>query len=223
VTDTGCGIDPKNLQKIFEPFFSTKEMSKGTGLGLATVYGIVKQHHGWIEVQSQLGVGTTFKILLPGIKKASAFATEIVARTDAIRGGKEALLLVEDETGLRELVQQILQEYQYNVVVASSGVEALKLWEQYDGQFDLLLTDMVMPGGMTGQDLATELKKRKPNLKVVYSSGYSSELIGKDFGTGNTAFLAKPYMPRQLARLVRECLDKPLKDTDAPVPDKAPA
>ena len=115
VTDTGCGIDPKALQKIFEPFFSTKEVGKGTGLGLATVYGIVKQHRGWIEVESEVGKGTTFKIFLPGTAQTKVSAPESVSKPskpEAVRGGNEKILIVEDETGLREIVHQILQQYQ---------------------------------------------------------------------------------------------------------------
>jgi PAS domain S-box-containing protein len=216
VEDTGCGMDSKTLQRIFEPFFSTKEVGKGTGLGLATVYGIVKQHHGWIEVESELGVGTTFKIFFPAVDSTPDAATEFITKPEPIRGGKESILIVEDEPGLREIVQEVMREYEYQVTVAASGAEALRVWDKHQGKFDLLLTDMKMPGGMTGLELADGLKKRKPDLKIIYTSGYSDELTGKDLTQDNMIFLAKPYLPSQLARLVRKCLDAPLKP-DAPV------
>jgi PAS domain S-box-containing protein len=212
VTDTGCGMEPKVLQRIFEPFFTTKEVGKGTGLGLATVYGVVKQHHGWLEVQSEVGVGTTFKVFLPMAGKAVDAPADPSDKSENVRGGKETILLVEDEIGLLELVREILQQYQYRVLIASSGVEALRVWDECNGQVDLLLTDMIMPGGMTGTDLAAELKRRKPGLKVIYASGYSSALTGKDFTQGENIFLAKPYQPNQVARLIRETLDGVPKD-----------
>ncbi|MGO9536250.1 MAG: response regulator [Limisphaerales bacterium] len=207
VSDTGCGMERKVLQRIFEPFFTTKEVGKGTGLGLATVYGVVKQHHGWIEVQSEVGVGTTFKVFIPVAGKAGDAPADPSVKSENVRGGKETILLVEDEIGLLELVREILQQYQYRVLIASSGVEALRVWDESNGQVDLLLTDMIMPGGMTGTDLAAELKRRKPGLKVIYASGYSSALTGKEFTQGENIFLAKPYQPNQVARLIRETLD----------------
>ncbi len=212
VSDTGCGMERKVLQRIFEPFFTTKEVGKGTGLGLATVYGVVKQHHGWIEVQSEIGVGTTFKVFIPVAGKAGDAPADPSAKSENVRGGKESILLVEDEIGLLELVREILQQYQYRVLIASSGVEALRVWDECNGQIDLLLTDMIMPGGMTGTDLAAELKRRKPGLKVIYASGYSSALTGKDFTQGENIFLAKPYQPNQVARLIRDTLDGVPKD-----------
>jgi len=212
VTDTGCGMERKVLQRIFEPFFTTKEVGKGTGLGLATVYGVVKQHHGWIEVQSEVGVGTTFKVFIPVAGKAGDAPAAPSVKSEAVRGGKETILLVEDEIGLLELAREILQQYQYRVLIASSGVEALLVWDESNGQVDLLLTDMIMPGGMTGTDLAAELKRRKPGLKVIYASGYSSALTGKDFTQGDNIFLAKPYQPNQVAQLIRETLDGAPKD-----------
>ena len=118
---------------------------------------------------------------------------------------------MEDETGLREIVQQILEKYSYNVVAASCGAEAIKMWEEHSGKFDLLLTDMIMPGGMTGRELAEELKKRKVDLKIIYTSGYSPDLIGKDLGVENVVIVSKPYLPSHLARTIRETLDAPLK------------
>jgi PAS domain S-box-containing protein len=206
VTDTGCGMEPKVLQRIFEPFFTTKAVGEGTGIGLATVYGIVKQHHGWAEVTSKVGVGTTFKIYLPVAHSEAVVAAVSTSKPEAIVGGRETILVVEDERNLLELVRTILEHYHYRILTASSGAEALLVWDEHHGQIDLLLTDMIMPGGMTGSDLAAGLKKRQPNLKVIFTSGYSAELVGKDMGKGGTPFLPKPYQPQQVARLVREVL-----------------
>jgi two-component system, cell cycle sensor histidine kinase and response regulator CckA len=208
VTDTGHGMDRNTMSRIFEPFFSTKEVGKGTGLGLATVYGIVKQHQGWIEVKSEVGVGTTFHIYLPAPAKAAELVAEATpAITPVAKGRKETILVVEDEEILRELVKSILQEYDYQVIEAANGVDALKVWEGCNGKVDLLLTDMVMPEGMTGNDLAKQLRLRDPQLKVIYTSGYSAEIMGQDADLRDAPFLPKPYASLQLARMVRDCLD----------------
>jgi signal transduction histidine kinase len=206
VTDTGCGMDPQTLGRVFEPFFTTKEVGKGTGLGLATVYGIAKQHQGWIELKSQVGLGTTFHVFLPRSSKTLAIAAEKSPAPAPVQGRRETILLVEDEPMLRELARTILKDYHYQVLEAGTGVEALKVWDQHHGQVDLLLTDMVMPEGMNGRELAEKLKVSKPNLKVIYTSGYSAEVMGTGLGR-DTRFLQKPYPPPQLARTVRECLD----------------
>jgi PAS domain S-box-containing protein len=208
VCDSGVGMDQKTLERIFEPFFSTKEVGKGTGLGLATVYGIVNQHQGWIEVASTVGRGTTFKIYFPAVARpADATSGDPQSDTDIVRGGHETILLVEDEPVLRELVREVLSEYEYHVIEAGSGVEALRVWDEHNGQVDLLLTDMVMPEGMSGRDLAMQLRLQKPHLKVIYTSGYSSESLSSEIGQSDTLFLAKPYLPPQLAQLVRQALD----------------
>ena len=217
VTDTGCGMDRKTLDRIFEPFFSTKEVGKGTGLGLATVYGLVKQHQGWIEVASTPGVGTTFKIYFPAVSRAASVVDSGPQEIAPVSGGKETILVVEDEPVLREMVCEILKQYDYRVIEAGSGVEALRVWDEFDGEIDLLLTDMVMPEGMTGRDLAVQLKKRKPELKVIYSSGYSPDSNGRDLGQHDTVFLAKPYLPPQLARVVRQSLDEARRVGPEPV------
>jgi CheY-like chemotaxis protein len=208
VRDTGCGIEQKLLQRIFEPFFTTKAIGKGTGLGLATVYGIVKQHQGWIEVESEIGVGTTFKIFLPATDEKAGDAPVIFApKSEIVNGGGETILLVEDELSLLELVRNVLQRYHYHVLTATTGGEALRVWDENAGRIDLLLTDMIMPGGMTGGELAAELKNRKPGLNVIFTSGYSTEFIGKDIGQDGTNFLPKPYQPHQVARMIREIID----------------
>ena len=209
IQDTGCGMDTKTLARIFEPFFSTKEVGRGTGLGLATVYGIAKQHHGWVEVTSKVGVGTTFRVFFPAL---DAVAVETDDQNDSLliaRGGRETILLVEDEPLLRELVAKVLKEYDYRVLEAETGVEALKVWDTCLGKVDLLLTDMVMPGGVGGAELAQQLRQRKADLRVIYSSGYSTEIGGKSLSENDAMFLAKPYRPPQLAQRVRHCLDHP--------------
>src|SRR5262249_38373164 len=222
VRDTGSGMDRKTLDRIFEPFFSTKEVGKGTGLGLATVYGIVKQHEGWIEVSSEVGVGTTFKIYFPAVQRTTESSSDAPASPEPVRGGRETILVVEDEPVLRELIREVLQQYQYQVIEAGSGIEALRVWDEFDGQVDLLLTDMVMPEGMNGRELAAQLKRRKPELRVIFSSGYSPEATGKDCGHSDTIFLSKPYMPPQLARTVRQCLDSPRKRPRELMPMQSP-
>jgi CheY-like chemotaxis protein len=207
VADRGTGMSPETLSRIFEPFFSTKEVGKGTGLGLATVYGIVKQHQGWIEVASEVGAGTTFKIYLPAIGQPAEDIPDTSFRTQNVRGGQETILLVEDEPDLRELVRDILQSYRYRVVSAANAVEALKLWDQNDGRIDLLLTDIVMPEGMNGRELVVQLRQRRPNLKVIYTSGYSAPVVDNEPDQRDGLFLAKPYRPPALAQLVRKCLD----------------
>ncbi len=208
VTDTGCGMDRKTMERIFEPFFSTKEVGKGTGLGLATVYGIVKQHQGWIEVKSEVGVGTTFEIYIPATAKGSEAAAEVAAApAQMVKGQSETVLLVEDEPILREWVKEVLLGCNYQILEAGNGVEALKAWDEHKGTISLLLTDMVMPEGMTGRDLARQLRTRQPQLKVIYTSGYSSEIMGSDSEFSDGPFLPKPYSAPQLAQMVRDCLD----------------
>lgn len=213
VSDTGSGFDPANLNRLFEPFFSAKGNGKGMGLGLATVYGIMKQHNGWIEVASQPGQGTTFKLFFPNEPKPAAAAK---APLPGVAGGTEHILLVEDEAGLCVMVEGILRRYGYKVITAPNGVEAMQLWKQHQGQFDLLLTDMVMPEGLTGRQLAEKLRALSPGLKVVYSSGYSVDLVngeGLELSEGLN-FLQKPYHPQKLAQTVRSCLDAPVVDTE---------
>jgi PAS domain S-box-containing protein len=213
VSDTGCGMAPETLRRIFEPFFTTKDVGKGTGLGLATVYGIIDQHHGWIEVESELNKGTTFRILLPETMKARSNAappaTPITRETNGTHSsGKETILLVEDEAALRELARVVLEDCKYRILEAGSGVQALKVWEQHKNEIDMLLTDMVMPEGMTGRDLAEKLQAEKPGLRVLYSSGYSPDVVGGHFKLPeNSFFLPKPYLPPKLTTAVRECLD----------------
>jgi CheY-like chemotaxis protein len=207
IEDNGPGVPPQLVNRIFEPFFTTKDVGKGTGLGLATVYGIVQQHRGWIKVASTPGQGTVFQIFLPAVA-GKITAQDEQAAEPRVRGGKETILLVEDESPLRILVRSVLERYGYRVLEAVSGVAALAVWEQHKDEIELLLTVMVMPHGVSGRELATKLLAEKPDLKVIYSSGYSLAVVGTDMVLQEGInFLQKPYHPRKLAQAVRDCLD----------------
>ena len=207
VSDTGTGIASQNLPRIFEPFFTTKEVGKGTGLGLATVYGIVKQHQGWIELDSHLGAGTTFRIFIPRINPGPAL-TEKPTTAITVRGGNESILLVEDEKPVRELVGRVLERYGYKVLQADDGIEALQVWKRSRNEIKLVLTDLVMPNNMNGRELAERMWAEEPSLKVIFTSGYSADIVGKDFKLQpELNFLQKPYQPQTLALTVRRCLD----------------
>jgi PAS domain S-box-containing protein len=206
-TDTGGGIPPENLPRIFEPFFTTKELGKGTGLGLATVYGIVKQHHGWIEVESELGQGATFHIYFPATT-AQPVVTETGDTQLAVRGGTETILVVEDERDLREIITRTLNRHGYRVFQAVDANTALQTWADYKNEIDLVFTDVIMPGGMNGREMAEKIWREKPAMKVIFSTGYGAEALGKDFKLdANINYLQKPYLPAALARIIRRCLD----------------
>jgi nitrogen fixation negative regulator NifL len=208
VSDTGCGIPPEILPRIFEPFFTTKDVGKGTGLGLATVFGIVQQHQGWINVYSEAGHGTTFRIYLPNLPKATA-KEQASPPLESMRGGGETILVVEDDLSLRASVRNALSRLGYQVLEAHTGFDALEVWDQHRDQIGLLFTDMVMPDGMTGKELAGRLQQSHPGLKIIYTSGYSADVAGKDFPlTEGVNFLAKPFEAHKLAQTVRACLDK---------------
>jgi hypothetical protein len=207
VVDNGGGIAPENLRRIFEPFFTTKEAGKRTGLGLTTVYGIVKQHRGWIEAESELGKGASFRIFLPESKAKDGVAARRPAK-QSVRGGTETILVVEDEAPVRELVCKLLSGYGYKVLQAETGVKALQVWRRSKGKIQLLLTDLVMPDRLNGRELAEQLRKNRPQLKVIFSSGYSADVVGKDFVLKRDQyFLQKPYDLQKLAFTVRSCLD----------------
>ncbi len=209
VTDTGCGMDTYVIGRIFEPFFTTKEVGKGTGLGLATVYGIVKQHGGWVEVTSKPGCGTTFNVFIPASAETTKPANEDTAPNAPVTGGKETILVVEDEPVLREMAQLILEDCGYQVFVAANGRDAVDLWERHPNSVDLLFTDMVMPAGVSGVELASKLLGQRPPLRVVFASGYTVDDISTDFleRHNDARFLQKPYTRVTLARAVRESLD----------------
>ena len=204
VSDTGTGMDEQTKARIFEPFFTTKQPGEGTGLGLATVYGFVKQSGGYIWVYSEPGRGTTFKIYLPQVK-ASAEPGES-EEPPRLPHGSETVLLVEDEESLRELNQELMEGLGYTVLRAAYGAQALELAEQHSGQIDLLLTDVVMPG-MSGRELAERLAFTRPELKVLYMSGYTDNVIvHHGILRSGIAFLQKPFTRDALARKLREVL-----------------
>ncbi len=209
VSDTGFGIDPATMARIFEPFFTTKEVGKGTGLGLATVYGIVKQHEGWLEVSSEVGKGSDFVVFLPATTQTVKATLPEASPGGAVQGGSETILVVEDEPVLRDMAHLILQDCGYSVLDAGTGAEALKVWDSNPGKIDLVLTDMVMPGGMSGRELAGRLLAKRPNMRIIFTSGYNMEETNTDFfRRGGAFFLQKPYTRNSLTKLVRECLDK---------------
>jgi CheY-like chemotaxis protein len=207
VSDTGEGMDAATQARIFEPFFTTKEQGRGTGLGLATVHGIVKQHHGLIWVYSELGKGSTFKIYLPrsrGEAEAEAPAAPPLVETR----GSESLLVAEDDPQVRELSCGILSAAGYKVSSSSDPLEALKLAENLP-DLKLLVTDVVMPH-MDGRDLARRLQAKRPGLRVLYLSGYASgAIVDQGVLEPGLDFLEKPYSPPELRRKVREILDRP--------------
>jgi PAS domain S-box-containing protein len=206
VSDTGCGMDAATKARIFEPFFTTKEPERGTGLGLATVYGIVKQSGGHIEVQSQPGQGATFRIYLPREQDPLLAGKRPVA-LDKTPSGSETVLVVEDEDAVRALTRLALQRKGYSVLEARHGEEALVIANQYRGPIHLLLTDLVMPK-LSGRQLAEHLLQARPLVKVLYVSGYMDDaIIRQGLMMASTAFLQKPFSPEALAQKVREVLD----------------
>ncbi len=208
VSDTGCGIAPENLTRIFEPFFTTKGPGKGTGLGLATVFGIVKQHGGTILVESKVGQGTTFKILLP-VAETKPETINRSAVKPLPRGGSETILLVEDDSSVRVLSRILLERSGYKVLEAADGNQALKLGQQHQESIRLLLTDIVMPGGLSGRELADQLQARNPKLKVILTSGYSADMAGRELTLqAGQKFIQKPAPPHHLLEAIRQSLDQ---------------
>ena len=208
VTDTGSGIAPEILPRIFEPFFTTKEPGKGTGLGLATVFGIVKQHHGWIKLENHPGRGATFRIYLPASAGTAAPAAAAAAKPKS-NGGTETILLVEDELAVRTSTRQILERHGYQVLEAAEGAEALEVWQKHRTSVALLLTDLVMPGELGGRELGRRLRAERPGLKVIFVSGYSADIAGRDFQLqSGEAFVQKPFDAEQILETIRRCLDE---------------
>jgi PAS domain S-box-containing protein len=206
VKDNGAGIAAEHLPHIFEPFFTTKDVGKGTGLGLATTYGIVQQHGGWIEVDSQIGHGTEFRVFFPRVGAEMPAAAPVSAPAPPPRG-RETIMVVEDEAGVRALVLKLLQDLGYRVLQAQSGPHALDVWRQQGDEVQLLITDIVMPDGMNGVELAERLRRNRPQLKVIYTSGYLADLSREDITRHSDAYIAKPFSLMELARLVRRTLD----------------
>jgi CheY-like chemotaxis protein len=198
-------MDEKTRERVFEPFFSTKGPDKGTGLGLAMVYGIVKQHGGFIHLYSEPGKGTTFKVYFPAVE-AQPDAVPAIRGEEVLRGGKETILLAEDEEAIRALAERVLTGFGYTVLAARNGEEAIEIFRQ-NKEIDLAVLDVVMPR-KGGKEAFDEMHKANPNLKVIYMSGYSADAIHDSYVLiPGTPILQKPFGPAVLARKIREVLD----------------
>jgi CheY-like chemotaxis protein len=207
VSDTGTGIPPKVMPNIFEPFFTTKDVGKGTGLGLATVFGIAKQHKGWVDVDNRPGEGVTFLAYFPALTAATT-EPALAAPLPKPTGGTETILLVEDETAVREATHMLLERSGYHVLTATNGREALALSQKHRESVALLLTDLVMPEGVNGLELARQLKSEQPKLKIVFISGYSADVAGDEFDLHEGVnFLKKPFSAGHLLQTIRQSLD----------------
>jgi two-component system, cell cycle sensor histidine kinase and response regulator CckA len=208
VSDTGCGMDGSTIQRIFEPFFTTKDVGKGTGLGLATVHGIVGQHNGWIEVNSAIGKGSIFRVLLPSSRPERAKPAEPGKRK--LPRGSEVILLVEDEPSVRDATARIFRYLGYRVLEAAHAGEAIEIWKAQASQIDLIFSDMVMPEEMTGLELIENLRGTKPGVKAILASGYSNEeLSEEDLRKKAILRIQKPYRMDLIAQTIRQCLDNP--------------
>jgi PAS domain S-box-containing protein len=206
ITDNGTGMDPATLARVFEPFFTTKDVGKGTGLGLASAYGIVRQSDGQITVESELHVGTTFRIYLPRVS-AEGEVVEPPKRPSPLPKGRETILIAEDDEAVRRLTVMAIRAAGYRVLEARNGFDAIRLFDAQSDGIELLLTDAIMPG-MRGIDLANRLRQTKPNLKVLIVSGYTDqELANRGSPNSNTFFLGKPFTPTELLGMVRHLLD----------------
>ncbi len=206
ISDTGEGMDEDVMSKIFDPFFTTKEYGKGTGLGLATVYGIVKQHEGYIYVYSEKGRGTTFKIYLPASKKALEEDGN-KSTSKALLKGSETILIVDDNASIRQLIVETLKPLGYNCLEAASGEDAISVIRKYSGKIHLLLTDVVMPG-MSGRELAEKIRKERPDVKVIFMSGYTEDIIAHHgVLEKGINYISKPLTPVTLTKKIRIVLD----------------
>jgi CheY-like chemotaxis protein len=206
ISDTGVGMDDAARKRLFEPFYTTKELGKGTGLGRATVYGIVKQSGGSIFVYSEAELGTTFKVFLPRAEQMSEVAS-VELRASGALGGNETILLVEDQSEVRAVARAALRRHGYTVLEASQGEEALQIEHDHHESIHLLLTDVVMPA-MSGHELAQRLLQRRPDVCVLYTSGYTDDaIVHRGVIESRVAFIQKPFTPTNLLRKVREVLD----------------
>ena len=209
VTDSGSGMSPEVLQHMFEPFFTTKPEGKGTGLGLATAYGIVKQHGGWIEVESEPDRGSVFRIFLPRGNAAEVTETTSAPHSSDDLHGTESVLVVEDEPTVRLVVRSILKRSGYRVAESETGEAALALWAEQNGGFDLLVSDLVMPGNLGGEELAEKLREERPDLRVLLTTGYVDNSISEErFAKLGMSLLRKPYTAEELLQAVRRCLQR---------------
>ena len=208
MTDTGCGMTPEVKRRVFEPFFTTKGAGKGTGLGLATVFGIVRQSGGQVNVYSEVNVGTSLQVYLPAIDQTDD-VTPTRENLDAMRMGSETIPLVEDEEAVRKIAKLALESHGYTVIEASSGADALNLAEKTARPIDLVISDVVMPG-MSGRQFAEALRLRRPGFRLLFISGYTDDAVVRHgIVKAEEAFLQKPFSPNTLARKVREVLDRP--------------
>jgi CheY-like chemotaxis protein len=209
ISDTGTGMDESVQARIFEPFFTTKPTGQGTGLGLATVFGIVQQSGGHIAVQSVPQRGTSFEIYLPQAEHAAPVQFELAPGITSAADAAETLLLVEDDSGVRNVARRVLSEFGYRVLEAVDGIDALRVWHEQNGNVDLVITDVVMPG-MGGQELVKRLAELRPDTKVLYVSGYTdSSALRAGFTDTGPPLLRKPFTATSLADKVREILDAP--------------
>ena len=207
ISDTGEGMDEETRQKIFDPFFTTKEVGKGTGLGLAVVYGIIKQHEGFINVYSEPGTGTSFKIYLPLIS-SDVLEEEITYEKESPTQGTETILLAEDDESVRELVSTVLEQQGYTVIQAVDGKDAVKKFMENRETIHLLLSDLIMPK-MHGKEAYDEMKKWRPELKAIFVSGYAPDVIRqKMLLESNVMLIHKPILPYALLKKVRSLLDE---------------
>lgn len=209
VSDTGLGMDAATQEHIFEPFFSTKEMGKGTGLGLATVYGIVKQHGGFINLYSELGQGTTFRVYFPASSGRPQEKVEDVLPQST--GGTETILVAEDNAALKALAEEVLSSQGYKVILANNGAEAVRLFRENSDQVALVFLDVVMPK-LGGPEAFAEIGRIRPNLPVIFASGHAAETASLNSSIpAGASFMQKPYAPRALVKLVRTVLDREKK------------
>jgi CheY-like chemotaxis protein len=207
VSDTGSGMAPEVVDRAVEPFFTTKEVGKGSGLGLSMVYGFVRQSGGHLKIYSEIGLGTTVRLYLPQSTAAQAGEPATDAAAPVLPSGNETVLVVEDDAGVRAFVVAQLRDFGYRVLEAADGRQALTILAG-DDRIDLLFTDVVMPRGMTGRELAEEAKQRRSQLKVLFTSGYTETSIVNQGQLDPAAhFLSKPFRRQELARKIREALD----------------